>query len=101
MGTRRGPRTRTTHPTIEVWVDHVRGVATEDSRRAAEAHLATACPSCGKTVALLQRLTTAARAESQIEVPPEVEDAARTLILHRHPEKIGLWRRLAAALTYS
>jgi len=88
------------HPDFAQWTDFVRLLPLEGESRKAEAHLSS-CKSCQRTVAFLRRLASTAAADARVTVPRDVEHAAKSLFLLQRPERIGLLRRLTAALVYS
>jgi hypothetical protein len=80
------------HFSISQWVDFARGVAGEADRADMDAHLASGCSRCARTVTRLRRVTTMARAEADAEPPEGPIRYAQALFSLYRPDKPGVAR---------
>ncbi len=79
------------HFEISHWTDFARGVAADADRAAMDAHLASGCPRCQATLALVQRVV--AVAGRAIEAPPaDVVRWAKAISLVHKPLKSPRFR---------
>ena len=80
------------HYTIWDWADFSRGVAEERLGAAMQAHLASGCARCDRTVRVLRGVSAVARGEAQYEPPDRAMRYAKALYSLHRPEKTGLAR---------
>ncbi len=88
------------HFELAEWTDFVRGLVEESARLALEHHLASGCRKCRHTADLLRKLVTAARNDSQVQVPDFALRCARAIFLLQQPKKIQILPRIPARLLY-
>jgi hypothetical protein len=67
------------HFSDEDWINYLRDVMPPASRSAAEQHLQTGCPQCGRVKGFWQGVNEIARRELENEVPEKVNEAAAAL----------------------
>lgn len=89
------------HYEITRWVDFVRGIGDEDSRRTMGQHLASGCRSCGRDAELARSLQVLAAADASSEVPGHAEQAVKAMFVLRQPDRLRLLSRIAARLVFS
>src|SRR5437899_1829405 len=87
------------HFDISKWADFVRGLIEESAQVAMKRHLASGCRKCRHTADLLRKLVTAARNDSQVQVPDYALRCARAIFLQQ-PEKVQILPRIPARLLY-
>jgi len=88
------------HFDISKWADFVRGLIEESAQAAMERHLASGCRKCRHTAELLRKLVTAARNDSQVQVPDYALRCARANFFLQQPEKVQILPRIPARLLY-
>src|SRR5438445_94774 len=88
------------HFDIFKWADFVRGLVEKSTRLAMEHHLASGCRKCRHTADLLRKLVTAARNDSQVQVPDYALRCVRAIFLLQQPEKVQILPRIPARLLY-
>src|SRR5437870_3021106 len=88
------------HFDISKWADFVRGLIEESAQVAMERHLASGCRKCRHTAELLRKLVTAARNDSQVQVPDYALRCARANFFLQQPEKVQILPRIPARLLY-
>ena len=88
------------HFDISKWADFVRGLIEESAQVAMERHLASGCRKCRHTAELLRKLVTAARNDSQVQVPDYALRCARAIFFLQQPEKVQILPRIPARLLY-
>ena len=81
------------HFDISKWADFVRGLIEESAQVAMERHLASGCRKCRHTAELLRKLVTAARNDSQVQVPDYALRCARANFFLQQPEKVQILPR--------
>jgi len=82
------------------WTDFVRGLVEKSARLVMERHLASGCRKCRHTADLLRELVTAARNDSQVQIPDYALRCARAIFLLQQPEKVQILPRIPARLLY-
>src|SRR5713101_2619770 len=88
------------HFELAEWTDFVRGLVEKSARLPMEHHLASGCRKCRHTADLLRKLVTAARNDSQVQVPDYALRCARAIFLLQQPEKVQILPRIPARLLY-
>src|SRR5437870_7927555 len=88
------------HFELAEWTDFVRGLVEKSARLPLEHHLASGCRKCRHTADLLRKLVTAARNDSQVQVPDYALRCARAIFLLQQPEKVQILPRIPARLLY-
>src|SRR5437879_8593175 len=88
------------HFDIDKWTDFIRGLVEDSARVAMERHLASGCRKCRHTAELLRKLVTAARNDSQVQVPDYALRCARANFFLQQPEKVQILPRIPARLLY-
>src|SRR5437879_6522916 len=88
------------HFDIFKWTDFVRGLVEKSARLPLEHRLASGCRKCWHTADLLRKLVTAARNDSQVQVPAYALRCARAIFLLQQPEKVQILPRIPARLLY-
>jgi hypothetical protein len=90
-----------THLTYETLVNYLEERLSEKERSAVDAHLASACESCGRHLALLRRVFETARGDHMTPPPASVLKRAIDISLTnpRAPQP-ATWQRLIAALSF-
>jgi len=89
------------HFELAEWTDFVRGLVEKSARLPLEHHLASGCRKCRHTADLLRKLVTAARNDSQVQVPDYALRCARAVFLLQQPEKIQILCQRACSTTVS
>src|SRR5437899_6550124 len=82
------------HFDISKWADFVRGLIEESAQVAMKRHLASGCRKCRHTAELLRKLVTAARNDSQLQVPDYALRYARANFFLQQPDKRSEERRV-------
>ncbi|HLK64916.1 MAG TPA: hypothetical protein VKU19_15850 [Bryobacteraceae bacterium] len=80
------------HFEIAHWVDFAREMASEENRKAMEAHLAGGCSECRDTVHFCQKLSATCRVMTEYEVPETVLRLARAIFPTQTPQGKRLLR---------
>src|SRR3989441_1493780 len=88
------------HFDISKWADFVRGLIEESAQVAMKRHLASGCRKCRRITDLLHNLVTAARNDSQVQVPDYALRCARANFFLQQPEKVQILPRIPARLLY-
>jgi len=88
------------HFELAEWTDFVRGLVEKSARLPLEHHLASGCRKCRHTADLLRKLVTAARNDSQVQVPDYALRCARAIFFLQQPEKVQILPRIPARLLY-
>src|SRR2546427_9456991 len=88
------------HFDISKWADFVRGLIEESAQVAMKRHLASGCRKCRRITDLLHNVVTAARNDSQVQVPDYALRCARAIFLLQQPEKVQILPRIPARLLY-
>ena len=86
------------HFELAEWTDFVRGLIEKSARLPLEHHLASGCRKCRHTADLLRKLVTAARNDSQVQVPDYALRCARAIFFLQQPEKVQILPRMPARL---
>ena len=68
------------HFELAEWTDFVRCLVEKSARLPMEHHLASGCRKCRHTADLLRKLVTAARNDSQVQVPDYALRCARAIL---------------------
>ncbi len=82
------------------WVDLVRGLVDEQGRMRAEAHLASGCRKCRRTMEIMREVSALASEEAKYEVPRYAVYSARSIFALKQPEKIYFFPRIVGRLIY-
>src|SRR2546426_7974427 len=88
------------HFELAEWADFVRGLVEKSARLPMEHHLASGCRKCRHTADLLRKLVTAARNDSQVQVPDHGVRCAHAIFFLQQPEKVQILPRIPARLLY-
>src|SRR5438128_6459389 len=88
------------HFELAEWTDFVRGLVEKSARLPLEHHLASGGRKCRHTADLLRKLVTAARNDSQVQVPDYALRCAHAIFLLQQPEKVHILPRIPARLLY-
>src|SRR5947209_1887626 len=88
------------HFELAEWTDFVRGLVEKSARLPLKHHLASGCRKCRHTADLLRKLVTAARNDSQVQVPDYALRCARAIFFLQQPEKVQILPRMPARLLY-
>jgi hypothetical protein len=88
------------HYDMAQWVDHARGLVDGRRRKLMQAHLASGCRKCRRTLEILQEMAAISGAEAQFQVPEHVVRSARAIYALQRPEGTGSLRRIIGRLIY-
>jgi hypothetical protein len=90
-----------THLTYENLVNYLEERLSVEERSEADAHLALACESCGRHLALLRKAFETVKGDHTTPPPASVLKRALDIPLtHPRPQQPGTWQRLVAALSF-
>jgi hypothetical protein len=88
------------HFEITEWADFVRGLVAPVRRGAMDRHLTDGCEKCRRTVDVLGRVESLARAEKYYEVPEFAIHCARAIFALEQPRQVRILDRLTGLLVF-
>lgn len=89
---------RVRHFSESEWTDYVRGLTDEVTRGRMDVHLAEGCSACDEQAAMLRKMAVAAN--SEVAVPKEVVERARSLFRRKSEPGELSWPERMAKLVY-